>query len=103
MLAELFIAADVTCTRYLTWFYRDFLPSTGTLVVHDPPASSEHVRVDTGVSSGDVVSVYYDPMIAKLIVHDVDRTTALRRLTNALEQYKVRVFVGELFLVALIT
>ncbi len=69
---------------------RDFLPSTGTLVVHDPPASSSQVRVDTGVSSGDVVSVYYDPMIAKLIVHDVDRPTALRRLTTALEQYKVR-------------
>jgi 3-methylcrotonyl-CoA carboxylase alpha subunit len=68
---------------------KDFLPSTGTLVVHDPPASSEQVRVDTGVSSGDVVSVYYDPMIAKLIVHDVDRPRALRRLTTALEQYKV--------------
>lgn len=58
-------------------------------MVHDPPASSEQVRVDTGVSSGDVVSVYYDPMIAKLIVHDVDRPRALRRLTTALEQYKV--------------
>ena len=69
---------------------RDFLPSTGTLVVHEPPAPSSQVRVDTGVSSGDAVSVYYDPMIAKLIVHDIDRPRALRRLTTALEQYKVR-------------
>lgn len=59
-------------------------------MAHEPPATSEQVRVDTGVASGDVVSVYYDPMIAKLIVHDVDRPRALRRLTNALEQYKVR-------------
>lgn len=68
---------------------RDFLPGTGTLVHLRPPESSDNVRIDTGVEEGDEVSVYYDPLIAKLIVWDVDRDAALRRFRMALENYKV--------------
>lgn len=67
----------------------DFLPATGTLRFLQPPIENEHVRVDTGVLQGDNVSVYYDPMIAKLIVWDEDRDKALQRLANALKEYRV--------------
>jgi 3-methylcrotonyl-CoA carboxylase alpha subunit len=53
------------------------------------PQSSDYVRVDTGVRQGDEVSVYYDPMIAKLIVWDEDRDRALNRLTRALSEYRI--------------
>jgi 3-methylcrotonyl-CoA carboxylase alpha subunit len=59
---------------------RNFLPSTGTLVHLKLPEEGLHVRVDTGVRQGDTVTPYYDPMIAKVIVHDRDRISALRRM-----------------------
>lgn len=67
----------------------DFLPASGTLTFLQAPEESEHVRVDTGVVQGDEVSVYYDPMIAKLIVWDEDRDKALQRLTKALAEYRI--------------
>lgn len=67
----------------------DFLPETGTLTYLRPPQESEHVRIDTGVVQGDEVSVYYDPMIAKLIVWDENRQRALSRLSRALDEYHV--------------
>jgi 3-methylcrotonyl-CoA carboxylase alpha subunit len=67
----------------------DFLPVTGTLSFLQPPQTSDHVRVDTGVLQGDEVSVYYDPMIAKLIVWDENRDKALQRLTRALKDYRI--------------
>ena len=67
----------------------DFLPVTGTLGYLQPPAESAHVRVDTGVRQGDEVSVYYDPMIAKLIVWDESRERALQRLATALSEYRI--------------
>jgi len=68
---------------------RDFLPSIGTLQHLVFPAEGRHLRIDTGVRMGDEVSIHYDPMIAKLIVWDVDRSSALRRLRRALEQVEV--------------
>lgn len=68
----------------------EFLPATGTLNFLQPPEESDYVRVDTGVRQGDKVSVYYDPMIAKLIVWDEDRPKALRRLVKALSEYRVK-------------
>ena len=47
--------------------YRGFLPSTGRLVRYRPPPESEGVRIDDGVAEGGEVSMFYDPMIAKLI------------------------------------
>jgi 3-methylcrotonyl-CoA carboxylase alpha subunit len=67
----------------------DFLPATGILSYLQPPDENEHVRVDTGVLQGDEVSVYYDPMIAKLVVWDENRKRALSRLARALSEYRV--------------
>ena len=63
---------------------RGFLPSTGTIAHLRLPAPSAHVRIDAGVEQGDVISPYYDPMIAKLIVWDADRDAALKRMDAAL-------------------
>ncbi|KGM57840.1 3-methylcrotonyl-CoA carboxylase [Lysobacter arseniciresistens ZS79] len=63
-----------------------FLPGSGTLERLRLPAASEHVRIDSGVVEGDTVTIFYDPMIAKLIVHDTDRPRALARLRDALAQ-----------------
>jgi 3-methylcrotonyl-CoA carboxylase alpha subunit len=68
---------------------QDFLPATGTLTYLQAPLENRHVRVDTGVLQGDEVSVYYDPMIAKLVVWDENRERALSRLTKALSEYRV--------------
>ncbi|MEP6740561.1 MAG: biotin/lipoyl-containing protein, partial [Caldimonas sp.] len=68
---------------------RGFLPSTGTLVHLAPPTQSANVRIDTGVEQGDAITPFYDPMIAKLIVWDVDRGAALARMRSALEHYRI--------------
>ena len=68
---------------------KGFLPSTGKLVHLAPPAESLHVRVDTGVEEGDEISPHYDPMIAKLIVWDINRDRALARMLQALADYRV--------------
>lgn len=67
----------------------DFLPSTGNLRLIQTPVASPYVRVDTGVQQGDDVSVYYDPMLAKLIVWDINREKALHRLHTALAEYHI--------------
>ncbi|OXY83560.1 acetyl/propionyl/methylcrotonyl-CoA carboxylase subunit alpha [Oceanimonas doudoroffii] len=66
-----------------------FLPAAGTLHVLREPATSERVRLDTGVREGDEVGIYYDPLIAKLIVHDQTRDAALAGLAQALGQYRI--------------
>jgi 3-methylcrotonyl-CoA carboxylase alpha subunit len=68
---------------------RDFLPAAGRVAHLREPRASAHVRVDSGVQAGDEVGVHYDPMIAKLIVWDKDRSSALRRLRTALGEYQV--------------
>ncbi len=74
----------------------EFLPATGTLTYLQPPLENRHVRVDTGVLQGDDVSVYYDPMIAKLIVWDESRSKALARLTKALSEYRIKGLVNNI-------
>ncbi|KAI8055840.1 3-methylcrotonoyl-CoA carboxylase subunit alpha [Syncephalis plumigaleata] len=71
--------------------HQRFLPDTGPLLHLRPPAITDPsmIRVETGVRQGDAVSVYYDPMISKLVVHGRDRHEALRFLRNSLEQYQV--------------
>jgi 3-methylcrotonyl-CoA carboxylase alpha subunit len=68
---------------------RDYLPQTGALLHLRMPENGPHVRVDSGVVEGDTVSVYYDPMIAKLAVWDEDRERAVRRLRRAVEAFEV--------------
>ncbi|WP_372783921.1 acetyl-CoA carboxylase biotin carboxylase subunit [Litorivivens sp.] len=67
----------------------NFLPQTGNLRFLKEPAQGDHVRVDTGVVEGDEISVYYDPMISKLITWDENRDRALKRLQSALAQYNL--------------
>jgi 3-methylcrotonyl-CoA carboxylase alpha subunit len=65
------------------------LPGSGRLVHLQTPKPSEFVRIDTGVRQGDEVTVYYDPMIAKLVTWGQNRDEALKRLYNALGDYRV--------------
>ena len=67
---------------------RGFLPSTGRLAALSFPRHDD-LRVDTGVVQGDSVTPYYDPMIAKLIVHAPTREEALARLAAALDETRV--------------
>ncbi|MEX2409602.1 MAG: biotin/lipoyl-containing protein, partial [Rhodovibrionaceae bacterium] len=68
---------------------RDFLPAVGRIAHLLPPRESERVRIDSGIRSGDEVSVHYDPMIAKLIVWGEDRERARQELHRALDSYEV--------------
>ncbi|NKB59826.1 MAG: biotin/lipoyl-binding protein [Alphaproteobacteria bacterium] len=68
---------------------RNFMPQTGQLDHLRFPADSANVRIDTGIREGDAVSMYYDPMIAKVITWDSDRAAALRRMRGALAETKV--------------
>ncbi len=83
---------------------KNFLPSVGTLHRLRAPAEDTHVRVDTGVREGDSVTPFYDPMIAKLIVWDADRTSALRRMRQALGEYQIAgVTTNTTFLIELVS
>jgi propionyl-CoA carboxylase alpha chain len=79
--------------------FRNFLPSTGRLVRFQPPketmwaSDTEHlfgVRVDTGVQDGGEIPMYYDSMIAKLIVHGKDRNEAIAKMREALNGFVIR-------------
>jgi propionyl-CoA carboxylase alpha chain len=72
---------------------RNFLPSTGRLVRYRPPQEGHHngitVRNDTGVFEGDEISIYYDPMIAKLVTHAGDRLSAIEAQGRALDEFVI--------------
>ncbi|WP_423454032.1 acetyl-CoA carboxylase biotin carboxylase subunit [Ottowia sp. VDI28] len=79
--------------------FRNFLPSTGRLVRFSPPAQNlfqgqatteDGVRVDTGVVDGGEIPMYYDSMIAKLIVHGKDRADAIARMREALNGFVIK-------------
>ena len=79
--------------------FRNFLPSTGRLVRFRPPAQTMFqanpeqlmgVRVDTGVTEGGEIPMFYDSMIAKLIVHGRDRADAISKMRNALNGFVIR-------------
>ena len=67
----------------------NFFPSPGKLTVFRPP-EDKTVRVETGYAEGRDVTPYYDPMIAKVIVHAATRESAIERLTQALEAFDIR-------------
>jgi propionyl-CoA carboxylase alpha chain len=67
---------------------RNFLPSIGRLVRYRPP-EGEGIRVDSGVVEGAEITLYYDPMIAKLIAHGADREAAIDTLRQALDGFYI--------------
>jgi propionyl-CoA carboxylase alpha chain len=73
--------------------YRNFAPSIGRLVRYRPPAEGEHdgitVRNDTGVAEGGEISLYYDPMIAKLVTHADTRAEAIDAQADALDAFTI--------------
>lgn len=74
--------------------YRNFLPSIGRLTRYRPPAEGRHadgtvVRNDTGVYEGGEISMYYDPMVAKLCTWGSDRTAAIDAMGRALDDFEV--------------
>ncbi|MDD5248771.1 MAG: acetyl-CoA carboxylase biotin carboxylase subunit [Rhodocyclaceae bacterium] len=71
--------------------FRGFLPSTGRLVKYMPPIGKDSsVRVDTGVYEGGEISMFYDSMIAKLIVHGSTRDQAIAKMRDALNAFVIR-------------
>ena len=69
---------------------RNFVPSIGRLVRYRPPAEDDTVRVDTGVYEGAEISMYYDPMIAKLVTFGATRDAAIARMEDALDAFLIR-------------
>jgi propionyl-CoA carboxylase alpha chain len=66
----------------------NFMPSIGTLTRYQKPAG-EGIRVDDGYEQGMSIPIYYDPMIAKLIVHGKTRTEAIQKMLEAIKAYKI--------------
>ena len=69
---------------------RNFLPSIGHLTKYKEPELHENIRIDTGVREGSEISMYYDPMISKLITWGKDRKEAMDLLDNSIDQYVVQ-------------
>ena len=70
--------------------YRNFLPSTGRLTQYKSPEGLDGVRIDTGVFEGSEISMFYDPMISKLITYGKNREDAIEKMALALDQYRIR-------------
>lgn len=75
----------IECRLYAEDPANGFLPAIGDVLTFLPP-QGPGIRVDSGIRSGDAVTIHYDPMIAKIIVYDATREAALRRMRHALDQ-----------------
>uniref|UniRef100_H2ZP38 Propionyl-CoA carboxylase n=1 Tax=Ciona savignyi TaxID=51511 RepID=H2ZP38_CIOSA len=81
----------VECRIYAEDPYKAFgLPSIGKLTRYIEPTALHNVRVDSGVTEGSDISVYYDPMISKLVAYGKDRAEALHVMKTALDMYVIR-------------
>ena len=69
---------------------RNFLPSIGRLTRYQAPPESANVRVDSGVAEGGEISMFYDPMIAKLVTYGADRAAAIDEMADALNRFRIR-------------
>ncbi|MCI5140606.1 MAG: acetyl/propionyl/methylcrotonyl-CoA carboxylase subunit alpha [Candidatus Electrothrix sp. ATG1] len=81
----------VECRVYAEDPVRDFFPSTGRVTVYQPPYEDmSTVRLDSGIVEGSEISVYYDPMISKLVTWAQDREEAIAAMQEALDEYVIR-------------
>jgi propionyl-CoA carboxylase alpha chain len=79
------------CRVYAEDPVRDFFPSTGRVTVYQPPYEDmKTVRLDSGIVEGSEISVYYDPMISKLVTRGEDREEAIASMQDALDEYVIR-------------
>ena len=69
--------------------FQGFLPSVGRMERYIEPAD-DGVRIDSGIFEGGEVSIFYDPMISKLITYGTDRNQAIEKMSNALDSYYIR-------------
>jgi len=80
-----FIGHSIECRIYAEDAHNNFLPAIGK-VEQFIPCTAPKIRTDSGIQSGDEITIHYDPMIAKLIVHAQDRTSAIERMKHALHE-----------------
>lgn len=81
----------IECRVYAEDPYKSFgLPSVGRLSQYQEPTHLTNVRVDSGITEGSDISIFYDPMISKLVTYGGDRKEALRRMVEALDSYVIR-------------
>jgi propionyl-CoA carboxylase alpha chain len=81
----------IECRVYAEDPYKSFgLPSIGRLSQYQEPTHLPGVRVDSGIQPGSDISIYYDPLISKLVTYGSDRTQALKRMEDALDNYVIR-------------
>jgi 3-methylcrotonyl-CoA carboxylase alpha subunit len=79
----------IECRVYAERPAKNFLPSPGRLAALRFPADDIGVRIDAGVREGDTITPFYDPLIAKLIVHAPDRTAAIARMLDVLHAVEI--------------
>ena len=79
---------SIECRVYAEDPDNNFLPSTGKITFHRLP-TGPGVRVDEGIEAGSEVSMFYDPMLSKVIVHGADREAAIQRMKMALASYSI--------------
>ena len=72
------------------------MPSIGFLKKYEEPTEHKDIRIDTGVQEGSEISMYYDPMISKLVTWGKDRTAAINLLASAMDEYVIRGVVHNL-------
>jgi 3-methylcrotonyl-CoA carboxylase alpha subunit len=77
------------CRIYAEDPSRNFMPSPGPLTVFKVPNPAPGIRIDTGFCEGDAITYYYDPMIAKVIVHGPSREAALSKMRAALDEFQI--------------
>jgi len=79
------------CRVYAEDPYKGFgLPSVGRLTKYEEPTHIPGIRCDSGIREGSEISIYYDPLICKLVSHGRNRDEALDRISNALDHYVIR-------------
>ena len=83
------VGAAIEARIYAENPYNNFLPATGHIHHLHAPALSPYVRVESAIRSGDDISIYYDPMISKLVCWAEDRQRALQRMEQALSDYQI--------------